>query len=77
MNKNTFEYRQAESYGKHLVGKKAQSTILTEISHSGKKVHQAPQEITGFEIVEMFMEPTLMVTLGGESVFESSLFNIR
>jgi len=74
----TAAYREyLESVGKQLVGKKAQSTILTEINGKGRKVYSPQQVITGYEIVTSCMELELMVTLGGESVFEWTLFNIK
>lgn len=77
MDTLTTQYKAEEALGKRLIGRKAQSTILTEISINGNKMYQPQQIITGYEIVECFMEPTLMVIIGGESVFESTLFNIQ
>jgi len=66
----------AERYGQFLTGKMAQSRLLTEIDGNGNVMYSAPQKITGYEIVESFLEPTVMVTIGGESVFADTLFNI-
>lgn len=63
-------------YGKSLIGKTAQSKLLTEISPKGNRVLQSPQEITGFEVVTCFQESELMVCIGGELVYESTLINI-
>ena len=63
--------------GQSLIGKKAQSRLLTEISATGKKVLSAPQLITGFEIVESGGEPDLMLTIDGEQIFEDLLINIH
>lgn len=62
--------------GSQYVGMFAQSRLLTEISRNGNKQFQKPQKITGYEIVETFGEPTLMVIIGGNSVYEKTLFNI-
>lgn len=63
--------------GKSLVGKKAQSRLLTEISANGQKVLSAPQLITGFEIVESFGEPDLMLIIDDQVIFEDLLINIK
>jgi hypothetical protein len=72
------EQKRLETYGKSLVGKSAQSRLVKELSPCGQKSFIAPRaKIVGYEIVESFMEPTLMVTLStGETVFEDTLFNI-
>lgn len=69
--------RDLNKYGSSLIGKKAQSILLTRLNDKGRMVHEEPQEITGYEIVQMFMEDTLMVFIGGTSVFEDTLFNIH
>ena len=74
---NHKELERLNYIGSRLIGKTAQSSLLTELDKNGKKLVSAPQGITAYEIVEVFQEPTLMVTLGGESVFEDTLFNIK
>lgn len=64
-------------YGCSLVGKKCQSSLLTMISNCGQKNPQPAQLITGCEIVMWCDEPKLMLTVGGESVFEDTCFNIE
>lgn len=77
MNTQSKKYQDCAKYGQYLIGKTAQSRLLTELSNSGKKVICAPQLITGYEIVESFQEPSVMVIIGGESVMEETLFNIN
>lgn len=77
MKTNSILYRQAHLLGLSLIGKKAQSRLLTEISNKGARVLRQPMLITGFEIVESFMEPELMVIIDGESVLEETLINIH
>jgi hypothetical protein len=77
MNTTHNDYRNAVKLGESLIGKYAQSRMLTEISSTGKQVLCAPQKITGFEIVEVFQEPTVMCFIGGESVYEDLLINIH
>ena len=72
-----WDYKAALKLGSYLVGKKAQSRLLTMLTGHGKQVLQPAQKITAFEIVETFMEPTVMVTIGGEQIFEDCLFNIH
>jgi len=68
------EKERLEKFGKLLIGRKAQSTLLTMLSPNGQNIVMEPaQKITAYEIVENFMEPELMVILGGESVYESTL----
>lgn len=76
MNTNSTQYKAAVKLGESLIGKTAQSRLLTEIGSNGNKVLSAPQKITSYEIVEEFMQPSLMVTIGGECVFEDLLINI-
>lgn len=71
-----FQKYELSAYGQGLVGRTAQSRILTEIGSKGGKVISPAQKITGYEVVEVFQEPVLMVTIGGESVYEDTLFNI-
>jgi len=73
MNKNTLAYKQAVKLGESLIGKKARSRMLTEISKSGHKILCAPQTITGYEIVECDMEPQVMAIIDGTLVFEDLL----
>ena len=61
--------------GQSLIGKTCQSRILTEISGRGRKVISAPQKVTEYEIVTICEEPALMITVGGDSVLESTCFN--
>lgn len=64
-------------YGCSLIGKRCQSSVLTTISNNGqRKVPEPAQLITGCEIVVWCSEPKLMLTVGGESVFEDTCFNI-
>lgn len=77
MNTNSNLYRDAQRLGNSLIGKKAQSRLLTEISNDGRQVLRQPMLITGFEIVESFAEPTVIVTIDGEGVFEDVLINIH
>lgn len=63
--------------GESYIGKTAQSKILTMIGNNGQRVFEPAQKITGYEVVEMFGEPTLMLIIGGESVLESTVFNIN
>jgi len=68
------EKERLEKFGKLLIGRKAQSTLLTMLSPNRQNIVMEPaQKITAYEIVENFMEPELMVILGGESVYESTL----
>lgn len=64
------------TYGQSLIGKTAQSNLLTEIGINGEKSICQPQVITGYEIVTEFQEDALMVHIGGETVYEETLFNI-
>ena len=41
-----------EIYGNSLIGKKAQSGLLTHLGENGNAVLNEPEEITGFEIQE-------------------------
>lgn len=77
MNTQTALYTETQNEGNYLTGKFAQSRLLTEINSKGNKVLSAPQKITGFEIVEMFFEPVLMVFIGGESILAETLINIH
>jgi hypothetical protein len=61
--------------GKAYIGKSCQSTILTEISASGRKIISEPQPITDYEIVTICEEPALMITVGDDSVLLSTCFN--
>lgn len=66
-----------KKYGQSLIGKTAQSRLLTELTATGKQKLCAPQLITGFEIVEVFQEPTLMVSFDGITIFEDLIININ
>lgn len=74
MNKTT---KELHTLGKSLIGKKAQSRLLTMINDKGQKVMEPAQLITNYEIVYEFLEPVLMVIIGGESVYEDTLINIH
>lgn len=50
---------------------------LTYVSWLTRKVLSPAQIITGYEIVLSNMEPTLMVTIDGETIFEDTLININ
>lgn len=63
--------------GESYIGKTAQSNLLTMIGSNGQKVYEPAQKITGYEVVDMFGEPTLMLIIGGESVLESTVFNVN
>jgi hypothetical protein len=71
------EVEKLTNYGRSLIGKMAQSRLLKEINAKGYEVLQSPQKITAFEIIDWMGEPTLMVTLGGGSVFEDTIINIK
>ena len=60
-----------------LTGQYAQSRVLTEIGNDGNRKFQKAQKITGYEIIETYGEPTLMLIIDGNSVLESTLFNIN
>lgn len=81
--KNHPEFKSLEAYGKQLIGRTAQSTLLTQISQNGQnKVMEPPMKILSYEIVEVCGEPTLMVELdtdfnGVQSVYEETLRNIK
>ncbi len=77
MNTKSNDYKNAVKLGESLVGKYAQSRLLTELTATGKQVLSAPQKITGFEVVESFKEPTVMAVIGGEVIFEDLLINIH
>ena len=73
----TQEAQKLFDYGCTLVGKKCQSSVLTMISKDGqRKVPEPAQLITGCEIQVWCSEPKLMLTVGGNSVFEDTCFNI-
>lgn len=63
--------------GKKYIGKTAQSNLLTEIGPRGNKMISPAKIITDYEVVDMFGEPTLMLTIDGESVLESTVFNVN
>lgn len=69
--------KELETLGKSLIGKKAQSKLLTELTASGRQILSPAKVITAYEIVQSFMEPTLMVTIDGETIFEETLINIH
>jgi hypothetical protein len=73
----TNKEKQAHEYGKSLVGRTAQSTVLTMISETGNKVHEPSSKITGYEVVYHFGEYVVMAIVSGVSVFEDTLFNIN
>jgi len=77
MNTLSTQYKAALTEGQSYIGKYAQSRLLTELDGNGRKVLCAPQKITSFEIVEEFMQPVVMVTIGGESVYSDLLINIK
>ncbi len=77
MKTSVKEIENLTAYGRSLVGKSAQSRILTGIGNRGQLIWLPEQLITAFEIVWNLGEPQLMVTLGGESVYEDSLFNVK
>jgi hypothetical protein len=69
--------QELQKYGQSLIGKSAQSGLLSEIGKNGQKVMSQPQKITGFEIVEVMQEPMLLINIGGVEVFEDLLINIH
>jgi len=72
------EASQLATYGNSLIGKTAQSTILTQISKCGQKAEMMPaQKITGYSVQEWCGEPNLMICVGTEEVWEDSLRNIK
>ena len=71
------EVEKLTNYGRSLIGKIAQSRLFKEIDERGYEILQPPQKITAFGIIDWMGEPTLMVTLGGESVFEDTVINIK
>lgn len=77
MNQNTLLYKQAVKLGESLVGKSAQSNLLTQLTATGNQALCASQRISAYEIVEVGVEPTVMAIIGGESVFEEYLINIH
>ena len=66
-----------EIYGNSLIGKKAQSGLLTHIGENGNAVLNDPEEITGFEIREWLKEPVLILTIGEAQVWEEYVINIH
>lgn len=74
---NLPEYGRLVRYGQSLVGKKAQCRLLKEFDDKGNTYFSKAQEITGYEIVEEFRTPTLMLTIDGQSFYEDLLFNIH
>jgi len=58
-----------EIYGNSLLGKKAQSGLLTHIGENGNAVLNEPEEITGFEIQGWLNEPVLILTIGEAQIF--------
>lgn len=72
---HTIEAKQLFEYGCSLVGKTCQSTLLTMISPKGGKIHEPAQKITGCQIVYVCDDPQLMLTVGGEDVYEDTCFN--
>ena len=66
-----------ETYGQSLIGKSCQSRLLTELTATGKQVLRAPMKITGYEIIEEFREPALMLIVDGETVYEDTCINIH
>lgn len=77
MNTHSKLYKDAVALGESLVGKKAQSRLLTEIGENGNKKLCAPQIITGYEIVESFQEPAVMAVIDGTPIYEDLLINIH
>jgi nucleoside recognition membrane protein YjiH len=71
------ELAAAKRVGEKYIGKTAQSNLLTMIGSKGQKVFEPAQKITGYEVVDMFGEPTLILIIGGESVLESTVFNVK
>jgi hypothetical protein len=63
--------------GQSLVGKTAQSRILTMIDARGNKVLEPAQKITGYVIIEVQRQWEVMAVIGGEQVFEDLLINIK
>lgn len=61
-----------------ILGKSAQSSVLTMISDCGQRsVPEPPQKITGYEIIDGLGCCELMMIVGGESVLYDTLFNIN
>lgn len=76
------ERESLENYGKSLIGKSCQSSIVTEISDKGNKIAQKPSKIVGYEINLYLMEPQLMLVLdtpldGEVVVYENLCYNIN
>jgi len=67
----------SHNFVKSMIGKTAQSRILTMISDNGNKTFESAQPITGYEVVKHFGDYVVMFTIGGNSVFEDTLFNIN
>jgi hypothetical protein len=73
---------QLENYGKSLIGKSCQSSLVTELSNKGKKIMQKPSKIVGYEINLYLNEPQLMLVLdtpmdGEVVVYEDTCININ
>jgi len=75
---NKAEAKRLFDYGSSLIGKKCQSNVLTMISEDGqRKVPQPARLITECQVIFWCGEPALMLTVGGEDVFEDTCFNIK
>lgn len=82
--KGEIEMKELHSYGKSLIGKTAQSRLLTGISSSGKQFILPAHRILSYHVEKThFNEPTLFVTVDSgllpekTEVPEESLFNIN
>jgi len=64
---------EAIKLGESIIGKMAQSRLLTMIDSKGNKVLEPAQKITGYEVITEFMESEVMAIIGGESVYEETL----
>ena len=81
MNHNHFK-QALNDYGKSLIGKTCQCTIVTELSNYGNKIMQKPSKIVGYEINLYLDEPQLMLVLdtpldGEVVVYEDLCININ
>jgi hypothetical protein len=63
--------------GQSLVGKTAQSRILTVKDATGNKVMAPAQEITGYTVLECCGGWECMATIGGIKIFADLLKNVK
>ena len=77
MNTNQLTRKEATRIANEILGKSAQSSVLTMISDCGQhKIPEPQQKITGYEIIDGLGCCELMMIVGGEAVLYETLFNI-